>query len=69
MNEDLQKRLSQLERMIATQDNCLADEYMYGLINGMILSHSVFTGDSPKFRSQPKEKYNKIRHKSIHKGQ
>lgn len=70
MNEDLQKKLSALEGLIATQRDCVgtagdAVSYMHGMANGMILAHSIFTEELPKFVSRPRRPYGRIiRHKS-----
>ena len=69
MNEDLQRKLSSLESLISTQKDCVIPgrpecDYMQGMLNGMILSHSVFTGCRPDFHSLPHAtKSNSIRHK------
>jgi hypothetical protein len=64
MNKDLQNRLSKLEDLMKMhRDACpLTDEYFLGMLNGMMLAHSVFSDSSPKFESLHKVK-NNIRHK------
>lgn len=70
MNKDLQKKLSCLESMIATQKDCMngcgdAMSYMHGMANGMILAHAIFADNSPKFISRPKRPCGRIvRHKN-----
>jgi hypothetical protein len=69
MNEFLQKTLSKLEDMISTQKDCMvgcgdAVDYMHGMANGMILAHSMFTDQSPKYIQRPRRPYGRIvRHK------
>ena len=62
MNKDLQSKLSQLENLIRIQRDCLDAGYMHGMLNGLIVAHSVFTGDSPLFYTRYKQP-TKIRHK------
>jgi len=66
MNEDLQKKLSSLENLIAIQKDCLERGYMHGMLNGLIIAHSVFSGDPPDFVSLGYRKpiRSNIRHKS-----
>jgi hypothetical protein len=73
MNEKLQKGLSSLENLIAIQRDCVDEgdhsgPYMKGLLNGLIISHSVFTGEKPDFYN-PVRKIMKtsIRHKALRK--
>ncbi len=64
MKNDLQTKLSRLESCIKTQRDNLSQGYMHGLMNGMVLSHSIFTGDAPTWAKLPtKNSKNKIRHK------
>ena len=62
MKADLQFKLSSLENLIKIQTDCLAAGYMHGILNGLIIAHSVFTGDTPKFISKYKQP-TQIRHK------
>jgi hypothetical protein len=70
MNKTLQEKLSLLESLIGTQKNCIdgsgnAVDYMHGMANGMILAHSMFTDQSPKYVSRPRRPYGRIvRHKN-----
>lgn len=74
MNKHLQTALGKLENCMAIQLDCAksadksndyAADYMQGMINGMVLSHSIFCNQSPKFYSRSHTtKNNKIRHKS-----
>jgi hypothetical protein len=70
MNKTLQQKLSCLESLIETQTNCVdssgaAADYMHGMANGMILAHSIFADNSPKFVTRPHRPYERIvRHKS-----
>ena len=62
MNSDLQTRLSQLENLIKIQRDSLEAGYMHGMLNGLIMAHSVFTDNAPRFVSKYKQPTN-IRHK------
>jgi len=70
MNEFLQKELSRVESLIEIQKDCLTDggdgaSYMHGMANGMILVHSLFASQQPKFISRMRRPYGRnIRHKS-----
>lgn len=70
MNKKLQKSLSDLESLILVQKNCVIAgqpeaDYMHGMLNGMILAHSMFADCDPKFHSKPsKRRRISIRHKS-----
>lgn len=71
MNEDLHKKLSQLESLISTQKEFVIEgkpesDYMHGMLNGMILSHSLFDNSSPNFYTKPRRRpsITRIRHKS-----
>ena len=51
---------------MAIQRNCLAGgSYMYGMLNGMILSHAIMTDASPKYEPTRKHsrKSNNIRYR------
>lgn len=70
MNEGLQKKLSNLESLINTQRDCVRvgypeTGYMHGMLNGMIMSHSIFADiHNPKFHTLPRKRRDtKIRHK------
>ena len=69
MNKKLQEELSHLENLIAIQKDCLHEggnalDYMYGMANGMILAHSLFADESPKYVKKPRRPYARIvRHK------
>jgi hypothetical protein len=62
MNSDLQSKLSSLENLIKIQTDCLEAGYMHGMLNGLKVAHSVFTGDRPLFYTKHKQP-TKIRHK------
>ena len=62
MNRDLQSKLSSLENLIKIQHDSLEAGYMHGMLNGLIVAHSVFTGDDPNFVSKYRQP-TKIRHK------
>jgi hypothetical protein len=68
MNEDLQKKLSVLEGLIRTQEDSVTQgnhlDYMHGMANGMILAHSIFAKQKPRYISKPKRFPERIRHKS-----
>jgi len=70
MNEYLQKELSRLESLIATQVDCIggsgdAIQYMHGMANGMILAHCMFANQKPAFIKRVRKPYGRnIRHKS-----
>jgi hypothetical protein len=69
MNKSLQKNLSILESLIATQKDCVRagypeTNYMHGMLNGLICAHSIFANISPEYYSRPRHrKSGKIRHK------
>ena len=68
VNNSVQQKLTELEALVATQRDCQTDgpagDYMHGMLNGMIIAHSVFTGDRPKYYSKHQTlTKNKIRHK------
>lgn len=46
---------SALMDLLRVQKSCIDDEYMKGLYNGLALSLSVITGDSPVFAPDPRE--------------
>lgn len=62
MNKDLQSKLSSLEQLIGIQRDNLADGYMHGMLNGLIVAHSMFADSRPQFASMPR-KLTKVRHK------
>lgn len=71
MNEDLQRKLSDLENLIALQKDCVGprfpeSDYMSGMLNGLICGHSVIDGSRPIYHEVKTKKinFNKIRHKS-----
>ena len=61
MQVELQSKLSKLEDLIRIQHDSLERGYMHGMLNGLIIAHSVFSGQGPAFISMPKTR-NKIRH-------
>lgn len=71
MNEDLQRKLSSLEGLIATQKDCInpthiSADYMHGMANGMIMAHSIFADQQPDFVIRPRRHYNRnVRHKCV----
>jgi len=71
MNKGLQDSLSTLENLIAIQRDCVhagdpSDDYMHGMLNGLIAAHSCFTGDTPKYYTKAVRKRNKrVRHKTL----
>ena len=53
---NIDERIADLQNMIDTQSqdgNWNYDPYMHGLLNGMILSLSVLTGEDPEFLDAP----------------
>jgi len=48
MNSELQAKLSSLEQLMGIQRDSLADGYMHGMLNGLIVAHSVFADSRPK---------------------
>jgi hypothetical protein len=50
MSKDFQSKLSDLDKIIAIQRDQNLDDYMYGLLNGMILSRAIFDGNDPVFQ-------------------
>jgi hypothetical protein len=64
MNDELQKKLSNLESCITIQKDFInrGNEYQSGLYNGLILAHSIFADCKPNY-CNPKRKKSKIRHK------
>jgi len=71
MNEKLQQSLSELERLISTQKDCVIvgypeASYMHGMLNGMILAHSIFDKSTPNFYSKPRRRKGPaVRHKIV----
>lgn len=71
MNKKLQKDLSTLENLVRVQKDCVADggpgaQYMHGMLNGLILAHSVIDGCNPRYYSRPfRKKRRNVRHKSL----
>lgn len=75
MNDKLQEKLTHLENMIGIQEDCVrsgcpAEDYMHGLANGMILAHSIFIDENPKYIvRKPKKKksatLSRVRHKCV----
>jgi len=71
MNDELQKRLKKLEEMMGIQEDCLQSsasepsQYMHGMMNGMIYSHSLISGMKPDFYVMPKKirRESRVRHK------
>jgi hypothetical protein len=66
MNSNLQHRLANLENIISIQKDCvkvLPDAYYTGMLNGLLLAHSVFTDDRLIFVSYKKKTKNKVRRK------
>jgi hypothetical protein len=61
MQVELQSKLSTLDELIKIQRDSLERGYMHGMLNGLIMAHSVFSGQSPEFTKMPKVK-NKVRH-------
>lgn len=52
----MKTEIERLKGLIATQGrpgNWDYDPYMHGMLNGMILALSVFTGENPVFRDPP----------------
>jgi hypothetical protein len=74
MNKDLTKKLTSLESLIAVQRQTVDNrnpsvDYMHGMLNGLIVAHSVFSETSPIFHViNRRRRDRKVRHKSLHKG-
>lgn len=65
MNNQLQKGLDDLNNLIGIQHRCLCDNYMIGMLNGMIFSRTLFSNYPPKYYTcSNRHKQTKIRHKS-----
>lgn len=66
MNERLHKALSTIGSLIEVQKQSLERGYMHGLLNGLIISHSILDNSEPKFVTLPGRNPNRIRirHKS-----
>jgi hypothetical protein len=70
MNEDLQKKLSSLEQLIAIQEDSViagsnSVQYMHGMLNGLICAHSIFANQEPVYLSRAiKRRNGNIRHKN-----
>jgi hypothetical protein len=70
MNEDLQKKLSSLEQLIAIQEDSViagdsSVQYMHGMLNGLICAHAMFANQSPVYLSRAiKRRVGNIRHKN-----
>lgn len=64
------KNIATLEGLMCIQRDCLNSDrgslgYMHGMLNGMIVSHSIFAGLTPIYHTRPRYKRNtKIRHKA-----
>lgn len=41
--------IGKLNNIIKIQGNCITDEYMRGMMNGLILARSIITGDEPEY--------------------
>lgn len=74
MNEKLHKDFDTVANLISIQGECLKAgsedmPYMYGMMNGMIIVHSIFADIEPKFVSMQrrKRKNSNIRHKAVSK--
>lgn len=66
MTKDLQQKLSQLNLLIEIQKDSLERGYMHGMLNGMILAHSVFSETPPDYVTLPR-RYpikSRVRHKA-----
>jgi hypothetical protein len=63
MSDKLRDKIVTLERLIGIQTDSLESGYMHGMLNGLIVAHSVIANQSPDFVSLPKPKTH-IRHKS-----
>ena len=65
MNKHISKKLSTLENFIIhNRHNIKDDPYKNGILNGMIFSHSIFTGTCPNYTNIfSKNHLTKIRHK------
>lgn len=63
MNKDLQKKRSMLENCIRIQTDCMEAGYMHGMLNGLILAHSIYTDSSPVYAKPPKKSKKTIRYK------
>lgn len=53
------KPIDQIKNCIAIQKDCLTDNYMVGLYNGLELSRAIIEGDTPNYEdtfSTPKGK-------------
>ncbi len=54
----MQSKLNKLREAISIQHldgNYNYDEYNFGMLNGLILSESIFTGEDPIFQTKPKK--------------
>ncbi len=73
MTKDLTRKLTTLEGLIAIQRQSVDDrnpcvDYMHGMLNGLIVSHSVFSETSPIFyKLENRRRDKKVRHKCLHK--
>lgn len=69
MNDRLQKSLSHIEGLISIQKEHVIEanaavDYLHGMLNGMILTHSIVADETPKFFRRPsRRKSNNVRHK------
>ena len=74
MTKDITKKLTTLEGLIAIQRQSVDNrnpsvDYMHGMLNGLIVSHSVFSETSPVFYKREGRRCDKkVRHKCLHKG-
>lgn len=69
MQHNLQRKLSKLEEIVKIQRNCLTrgDDYMLGMLNGLICAHSVLTGNNPDYACKSPKSKNHVRHKRANK--
>ena len=72
MNETITKIASQLENLIRIQRTSVIRrdpgvDYMHGMLNGLIMSHSVVTNSNPIFYKIKRvgKPRNRIRHKCV----
>ena len=52
-----------VENLISIQKNCLCDNYMVGLYNGLVIAHSCITHGNSYALEDPLKKKNKVRYK------
>jgi hypothetical protein len=56
LNDKSVEKIGELEDLIKVQENCISDEYMQGLYNGLVCALSILTEVEPEFITYDKVK-------------